>query len=364
MESLRLHSLHHARRATFSALQGREVVSAYDDPQEEHAAARLSACLFDFSFRETLRLTGEDRASFLNGMVTNDVKRLAEGDIAYAAMATAKGALVADMRILRRSNDLLLDLEPGFAPVVEEFLKKYLVSEDVEISNASADFALLRALGPEVHRVVAAAFGHETTLPAPDRFVRIEIDSHPAWLIGFQLGTNRGVDVLVSRDRLAAVFEKMVHAGEPLALRLGGFDAFEMLRVEAGVPRFPQDMDEHTLPLEATLERAISYEKGCYIGQEVIARATFRGHVNRKLTGLVFAATQPPTRAELRKDGKRVGFVTSAVCPPGRPAVIGLGYVHRESLEAGTRLEVADYPPGAIVHALPFATSTDPGDAA
>ncbi len=364
MEPLRLHALHQARGASFSALNGREVVGSYGDLQQEHAAARLNACLFDFSFHDTLTLTGEDRVSFLHAMVTNDVKRLDEGESAYALAVTPKGTLVADMRILRRSDDLLLDLEPGFAPIVQEFLQKYLVSEDVCISNATGQFALLRALGPKVHRVVAAAFGHDTPLPAPDRLVPIQIDSGPAWLIGSQLGANRGVDVLLSRDHLAEAFEKMAHAGEPLAVKLAGFDTFEILRVEAGIPRFPQDMDEHTIPLEANLERAISYEKGCYVGQEVIARATFRGHVNRKLTGLMFAATEPPVRAELRRDGKRVGFITSMARSPGRAAVIGLGYVHRESLEAGTRLEVADYPPGAIVHDLPFGSSTDPGDAA
>lgn len=364
MEPLRLHAFHQARGASFAALDGREVVASYGDLQDEHAAARLNACLFDFSFRETLRLTGEDRVSFLQGMVTNDIKRLAEGEIAHAAAVTAKGALVADLRVLRRGEDLLLDVEPGGAAVVQQFLEKFLISEDVSISDVSDRFGLLRALGPEVHRLVAAAFGHETPLPNPDRFVRIEIDSAPAWLIGIQLGAIKGVDVLVSRDRLARAFERMVEAGEPLALKLGGFETFEILRVEAGIPRFPQDMDEHTIPLEANLDKAISYEKGCYIGQEVIARATFRGHVNRKLTGLVFAATEPPPRAELRRAGKRVGFVTSVVRSPARGAVIGLGYVHRDSLEPGTRLEVADYPPGAIVHALPFASSTDPGDAA
>ncbi len=364
MEPLTLHSIHLARGASFGNVQGREVVSRYGDLRDEHAAARLNACLIDFSFHEMLRLTGEDQVSFLHGMVTNDVKRLGEGDVSYAAMVTAKGALVADMRILRRSSDLLLDLEPGCAPTVEQFLRKYLISEEVEIFDASAEFALLRVLGPEVHRIAAAAFGHETPLPGHDRFVQIELESGPAWLIGVELGSNRGVDLLVPRHQLAAAFEKTTHAGETLGLRLAGFDTFEVLRVEAGIPRFPQDMDEQTIPLEANLERAISYEKGCYIGQEVIARATFRGHVNRKLIGLVFGALEPQRGAELHKHGKRVGFITSTARPPARATAIGLGYVHRDSLEPGTRLEVVDYPPGAIVHALPFADSGDPGDAA
>ena len=364
MEPLTLHSIHKARGATFGEVQGREVVSRYGDLRDEYAAARLNACLIDISFREMLRLTGEDRVSFLHGMVTNDVKRLGEGEVTYAAMVTAKGALVADMRILRRSNDLLVDVEPGCARAVEEFLRKYLISEEVEIFDTSTEFALLRVLGPEVHRIAAAAFGHETPLPGHDHFIQIELDSGSAWLIGAELGSNRGVDLLVPRAQLAAAFEKTVHAGETLGLRLAGFDTLEVLRVEAGIPRFPQDMDEQTIPLEANLERAISYEKGCYIGQEVIARATFRGHVNRKLIGLAFGAMEPKRGSELYRNGKRVGFITSTVRSPARTTAIGLGYVHRDSLEPGTRLDVADYPPGAIVHALPFADSADPGDAA
>jgi folate-binding protein YgfZ len=364
MEPLTLHSIHAARGATFGEVQGREVVRTYGDPRDEHAAARLNACLFDFSFREALRLRGEDRISFLHGMVTNDVRRLEEGHVTYAAMVTAKGALVADMRILVRADELLLDLEPGSAQKVEQFLRRYLISEDVEIADASSELALLRIIGPEVHLVAAAAFGHETPLPSQDRFIRADLETGPADLIGLALGSTRGVDLWVDRKHLPAAFEKTARLSETLGLRLGGFEAFEILRVEAGVPRFPQDMDEQTIPLEANLERAISYEKGCYIGQEVIARATFRGHVNRKLTGFVFGPTLPPQRAELRRDGKRVGFVTSAVRSPGRSSAIGLGYLHRDSLEPGTRLEVADYPPGAVVHTLPFSDSSDPGDAA
>ncbi|HYR55348.1 MAG TPA: glycine cleavage T C-terminal barrel domain-containing protein [Myxococcaceae bacterium] len=364
MEPLALHAVHESLGATFGEAQGREVVSRYGALRDEHAAARLNACLFDFSFRQTLRLTGEDRIGFLQGMVTNDVKGLAEGDAAYSAMVTAKGALVADMRILRRTDDLLLDLEPGSAALVQQFLGKYLVSEEVEISDATAHFALLRLLGPEVHRIAAAAFGHETPLPSRDHFTQIEFDSHPAWLIGVEIGSNHGVDLLVSREHLTGAFGRTLHTRETLGLRLAGFDTFEILRVEAGLPRFPQDMDEQTIPLEANLERAISYEKGCYIGQEVIARATFRGHVNRKLIGLGFGAAEPPRNAELRNNGKRVGFITSAVRAPARVGMIGLGYVHRDSLEPGTQLEVVDYPPGAIVHALPFVDSSPPEDAA
>jgi folate-binding protein YgfZ len=116
-------------------------------------------------------------------------------------------------------------------------------------------------------------------------------------------------------------------------------------------------MDERTIPMEANLEAAISYDKGCYLGQEVIARATFRGHVNKKLCGLVLGGALPSARAELRRGDKSVGWITSGVQSPGMGKAIALGTVQRDSLEPGTRLEVEGYPEGAITHALPFVKS-------
>jgi folate-binding protein YgfZ len=142
-----------------------------------------------------------------------------------------------------------------------------------------------------------------------------------------------------------------------LGLRPAGFDALEILRVEEGIPRFGQDMDERTIPMEANLEAAINYDKGCYIGQEVIARATYRGHVNKKLCGLILGDALPSAGAALRRGDKSVGWMTSAVQSPGVGKAIALGYVQRDSLEPGTRLEVEGYPEGAVIHALPFIKS-------
>jgi len=355
MEPLTLHSIHQQRRASFSQVHGRELVKEYDSPRDEYTAARLAASLFDLSYRPILRLTGPDRASFLHGMVTNDIKRLADGETAYAALLTAKGAMISDARILRRAEDLLLDVEPGYAQAVQSSLQKYIISEDVEVSDVSTELALLRVAGPKAEAILAAAWGSDIALPAGGAR-RIE-GAGEIWLMRSPPWGERCIDVLVSRGQLAPVYELMLQRGEPLGLKPAGFETLEILRVEEGIARFGQDMDEHTIPLEANLEAAINYDKGCYIGQEVIARATFRGHVNKKLTGLVLGGELPGPRASLRRGEKMVGWISSAVRSPAMGTAIALGYVQRDCVEPGTHLEVEGYPSGAVTHALPFVKS-------
>jgi folate-binding protein YgfZ len=146
------------------------------------------------------------------------------------------------------------------------------------------------------------------------------------------------------------VFDRLLEAGA----RPVGFAALEVMRVERGTPRFGLDMDERTIPLEANLQRAIHYQKGCYIGQEVIARATFRGHVNRHLVGLRFGAgSTPAPRTELFTGDRRVGWVTSVVQSP-RLGLIGLGYAHRDAARPGTELALAAGAGSARIEVLPF----------
>jgi folate-binding protein YgfZ len=157
------------------------------------------------------------------------------------------------------------------------------------------------------------------------------------------------VDLLVPVEALGRVLDRLLQAGATPV----GLGALEVLRVEQGTPRFGADMDEKTIPLEANLQRAIHYQKGCYIGQEVIARATFRGHVNRHLVGLRFAGPAPAPRAELFTGDRRVGWVTSVVESP-RLGTIGLGYAHRDVGQPGTELALAGGTAKVTVVALPF----------
>ena len=347
MEPFALHSLHEAQGARFETLEGRELVRAFaSGTAAEVAAARAGSGLYDLSARELLRVSGDDRDSFLHGMVTNEVKALPEDGVTYAALLTPKGAMVSDARIWRERSSLLVEAEPGRGEPVRAFLEKYLISEDVELRPCS-ELALLALSGPRTAAVLSEVWGLASG-PAEGRSARVGVEGVECRVGPSHLAGVPGADLLVPRAGLEAVYRRLTLAGATPV----GFDAWEVLRVEAGVPRFGADLEETTIPLEARLERAISYQKGCYIGQEVIARATFRGHVNRLLCGLLLGEAAPSRHAELRKEDRKVGFVTSVVASPTLGQHIGLGYVHRDHVTPGTKLLVEGK--SATVCELPF----------
>ena len=236
---------------------------------------------------------------------------------------------------------------------VLEFLGKFLISEDAELHEATGELGVLRLLGPRTAELLGAVSGSPFAALPPDATRVVPLAGQEVLVVG-RPGQEPGVDLLVPRTGLGAVWKELVGVGGAFGLKPLGWRAQEMLRVEAGVPRYGQDMVDTTIPLEANLTSAISYNKGCYIGQEVIARATFRGHMNRKLTGLLLGATEAAPGTELKKDGKKVGWVTSVVRSPLKGQTVALGYVHRDHLEPGTVLAVGDGPAEATVAALPF----------
>ncbi|MGZ3461517.1 MAG: YgfZ/GcvT domain-containing protein, partial [Archangium sp.] len=267
MEPLSLHFLHEQAGAHFLEVNGREAVADYSEVETEYRAAREAVALHDATYREALRITGEDRASFLHGMVTQDITGRAAGAATYSALITVKGSMVADARILRREADLLLDVEPGMDAKVREFLEKYLISEDAELHDASGELGVLRLLGPRTADLLGAALGGELAPLPQDATRTASLAGQEVLLVGSTRVEPHGVDLLVPRAGLEAVWKALGAAGAALGLKPLGWRALEMLRVEAGVPRFGLDMVDTTIPLEANLTHAISYNKGCYIGQ-------------------------------------------------------------------------------------------------
>lgn len=276
-----------------------------------YRAAREGCAREDVSGREALRVLGPDRVSYLHGMVTNDVEGLAVGASNYAALLTNKGAMVGDVRVLKLADALVLDTGPGRGGAVKAQLEKYLISEDAEVAEAP-DLAVVALVGPQAEAWAAKVPGALGRLPS---------------FLG-------GVDLVVPRAGLTEVAAAL--EGLPV------LDAAtrEVLRVEAGVPEFGVDMTEATIPLEAELTKALHFQKGCYIGQEVIARATYRGQMSKKLVGVELGAAEVAAKAELKREGKKVGWLTSVVVSPRRGQVVGLGYVHRDFVAVGTELEV------------------------
>jgi folate-binding protein YgfZ len=343
MTPLSLHEFHESLNARFTMVNGCEVVNDYGDWQAEHAALRASAGALDLSFRGRICLTGADRARWLHGQVTNNVKDLRPGQGCYAALVSAKGKLQSDLNIACLPNELLLDFEPGLTEPVTQRLDKYIIADDVQLVDAAPHYGLLSAQGPQAEAVVRG-------LGLP-----VEIPTQPLHFASFndptlgeiylmnqpRTGTN-GFDLFVPAPALGAVLDKLIAATRAAGGRACGWQALEAARIEAGIPRFGADMDETNLAPETGIEsRAISYSKGCYIGQEVIARVRTYGQVAKSLRGLRLAddlGALPGRGDKLFLDGKEAGYITSALASPAFHANIALGYVRKEANQTGAHL--------------------------
>lgn len=301
------------------------------------------AAFIDLSRRGRLCLVGADRQAFINGQVTNNVKDLRVGQGCYAALANAKGKMTCDLHIFVLHDEILLDVEAGLEGKVRERLEKYIVADDVQIADASGSFGLISVLGPKAVEVCEAAGWR-----APKNKFEIELQDSMYVANVPRLG-GVGVDIFFPMEG-----PNPAEALRAACVEACSMEAFETVRVEQGIPRFGVDMDENTLAPEALGADAISYAKGCYIGQEVIARIRTYGQVAKALRGLRFdAGAHVPKRGDkIFHHGKEVGFVTSAVYSPKLDRPIALGYVRKECNQIGTSLVVNDLP--AQIATTPF----------
>jgi len=322
------------------------------DNSSGYAALRGGAALVETPVGR-LRLHGADRRSYLQGLLTNDIAALVPGTGCYAAMLTAQGRMITDMRVLELGDAVLLDLPRDLTGAVGDHLERFVFAEDVRVEDVTASIAAVGLYGPR-SRDVLSGLPVEGALPsALHTSTRIRVAGVDATAVAGDAPGVAGFDLLVdavARDAIVTVLER---AG---AVRASAEDV-DTVRVESGRPLFGVDMDTETIPLEAGLEqRAISRSKGCYVGQEVIVRVQDRGHgrVARHLVGLTLDAASPvPSRGSaIHAGGREIGRVTSAVWSPALGRPIALGYVHRDFVEPGTRVQVTAT--DAIVAALPF----------
>lgn len=356
-----LHELHERLGARFTTINGVEAVGDYGDVPAEHAALGQSAGILDLSFRGRISLAGEDRVRFLHGQVTNDVERLRAREGCYAALVTAKGKIQADLNLYRLPDELLLDFEPGLSATVSQRLEKYLVADDVQIVDVAPLYGLLSVQGPRAADAVRRLALFPEVPAGPFHSVCItDATLGELHLMNQPRLNHAGFDFFVPVAALGAVAERLLAAAAALGGRACGWQALETARIEAGIPRFGVDMDGTHFPLECGIEaRAVSYTKGCYVGQEVLNRIHSFGHVTRELRGLWLADDLPALPAKgdkLFHAGKEAGSVTSAVASPMLHANVALGCVRREANRIGTVLMLhgaAGESPVRIVE-LPF----------
>lgn len=328
-----------AQTETMIDLAGQSVVLTYSSVASEYEALGRRAIVVNRSHRSRMRFTGPKAAEVLTGLVTNDVASLAVGQGQYAAALTPKGKVIADLRILRFEDSFLTDTGPrardGWSTVVKKFVNPRLA----KYTDESGALIAIGIFGAQARYVVEelTGIGHSgLALLTPYSHVTATLNGATIHVVRIPELLVEGFEILAPADRMTKLWEAAIAAHATPA----GLAAWEVARVEAGFPEWGIDMDDATIPQEANLERlgAISYTKGCYTGQEVVARVHFRGHVNRTLRLLKAEGNEPPrSRASLfDSTGKAVGDVRSAVVSP-RLGGIALGMVRRE-VEDGSAL--------------------------
>lgn len=349
--TLPLAGLHRRLGATLAPLDegGPAVPLRYrrvEDVEAEYAALRRGAGLADGSHADRLEVLGADRQRFLNAYVSCEVKALAPGQSAYGFLTSAQGRILADVTVLAHEDRLWLALPPGRGEAVAEHLGRYVLADRVEMRPLD-DMLPLALLGPRAPQALAVAAGGALpeSLDAPGRHAR-------ATVLGTEVTVERregpGSDawiLWVSASIAGLLFEGLLAAGEGGEVVPVGHEALEALRVEEGVLRFGRDFGPENFPQETGLaERGVNYTKGCYLGQEVVARIHYRGGVQRQARGLLFADDDPqgPPRpgARLLLDGREVGTVTTVALSPALGRTAGLAILHRRGAEPGTRLDV------------------------
>jgi folate-binding protein YgfZ len=324
---------------------------------EHYRALRERAATGAVAPRAAIGVGGSDRASFLHGLLTNDVQALTPGSGCYAAWLTPQGRMITDLYVLESGDMILLDVPAGLVSATLQRLDQCLFSEDVQLTDLSATLASVWIHGPSapavLERVLRGALGLASWLGY--QHARMQLDDTSALVARIdQLGVP-GFCLYLEKGREGDLRGALDAAGVVAADR----EALEAARVEAGYPVFGIDMTEETIPLEAGIEsRAISFTKGCYVGQEVIVRVLHRGHgrVARKLVGLRVDGDPPARGAGIFTGHRAVGAVTSAAWSP-RLGSIAMGYVRRDFTAPGTRVEVdaAGRRVGATVSDRPIA---------
>jgi aminomethyltransferase len=357
-----LHEQHRQRGAQFAEATGWEMPAHYGDPVAEHLAVRSGVGIADLSHRGKLRVTGEDRVTWLQSVISNDILSLPPGHGTYSAMLNHKGKMLSYFRVYPTADSVLLEDVGEIGDATFQALRKFLLyGTKAKMESLTESYGHLLVSGPKASELVATATGLAVGGLKPLEFQTRDSDSKPALLIRTEETGETDFELLVPAGAcLVETWERLWTAGEPMGLRPFGTAARETLRLEAGLPRAGLDLNEEIVPPEANLEgKAFSLTKGCYPGQEVVARMDTYGSVRRRLVGLVLQdRVIPPQGAKIFSEQREVGWVSSAAYSPSLNRVIALGFPLRDFTSPGTILTVESdgQRHEATVTSLPFYT--------
>lgn len=316
--------------------RGIRVAWRFGDVAEEWRALRRGAGVVPASYRTWVEVRGEDRVAFLHGLLSQDIQRLKPGTVAPSFALDAAGKVVAHLYVLAEEERLVLDLPAWVAPRLLEHLERYLVADEVEFVQPQEPVALLALEGPQSPAVLERVLGEAP--PEAGRHTRVTVDGRLVRVVGVSELGGPGFRLAVPAGSAPEMFAALRDAGASPV----GLAALDVCRVEAGVPWPGLDMDESVLAMETGRLDAISFDKGCYLGQEVVERIHSRGHVNRTLRVLVLEkdASLPPSQTPVEFEGRAAGETRSAVLSVALDRPVALAWIHRRAEEPGTEVEL------------------------
>jgi len=345
----------------FEDVAGWTMPASYGDPIAEHRAVRQAVGVADLSHRGKIRITGDDRVKWLQSVISNDILPLQPGHGRYSSFLSHKGKMLTYFRVYLQADAVMLEDVGEIGDATYAALRKFLLyGTKAKMENCAESWGLLLLSGPKASLVVKTAFGANVKDVEPVNFITAAIGGQTAMIIRTEETGEQDYEVLIPAEGLVPAWERVMEAGTPHGIKPFGTQAREALRIEAGIPKAGPDLNEEIVPPEANLEgKAFSLSKGCYPGQEVVARMDTYGNVRRKLVGLVLKdSTVPPHGAKLFNGDREVGWVSSATRSPQLNAVIAFGYPLRDFSATDTALtvEVEGKHLAATVKPLPFFT--------
>jgi folate-binding protein YgfZ len=347
-----LASTHLATGARMIERDGWSIPANYGDVSQEYAAVRDGAGLIDLSPRGRVLVRGSEAVQFLNGLITNDMKTLEPNTWMPAAFPNVQGRLIASVRVIRLQDEgtdknvyptFLVDTEAATHERVLKIIERFTLAGDFRVNDITSQTAMLSVQGKNASIVVDSVLG-EAAAVSGQNAVR-QISWQPAGmtaevtLVHASHTGEDGFDLIVDKDHATSLWHALQQAGA----QSFGYDALEILRIEGGAPRYGIDMDDTNVVTETNLDNAVSYTKGCYIGQEIIARIKYRGHVAKKLSGVMFDGTVEVDPGALINsvDGKEVGRITSVAYSPKLNRTIALAYLKYDYVTPGTDVKAA-----------------------
>jgi glycine cleavage system T protein len=359
MKHSRLHEHHAKLGATLEEVAGWEMPAHYGEWVTEYQAVRQAVGLSDLSHRGKIRVTGDDRVKWLQSLISNDILQLQPGKGCYSSFLTHKGKMLGYFRVYVLPDSLWVEDVGEVGDATFQALRKFLLyGTKAKMENCAESWGLLLISGPKACATVNAAFGVQMSDIKPVSAIAAQIGGHASLVLHTEETGEDDLEILLPAEALSTAWERLVEAGATYGIKAVGGRAREALRIEAGLPKAGSDLNEDIVPPEANLEgKAFSLNKGCYPGQEVVARMDTYGNVRRHLVGLVVKSVALPAKgAKLYSGDREVGWVSSATISPQQNGVIALGFPLRDFSAPNTTLavEIDGARHDATVQALPF----------